>query len=151
MKTTAVALDIRDDKALWVHNGDSRLYYFTNNEIEAVTKDHSVSFKKYVSGEITYREINTDDDRSSLLGVLGNKEKCSPELSGEAITLKNGDAFLLCSDGFWEYVYDDEMLIDFLKSETPQDWAELMLLRHIRRAKPKHDNFSVITIFVHAD
>jgi serine/threonine protein phosphatase PrpC len=149
MKTTVVMLDIRDNKAMWGHRGDSRLYYFTDNEIGAVTKDHSVSYKKYVSGDIAYRDINTDDDRSSLLGALGNKDTCSPEMSGEAIPLQDGDAFLLCSDGFWEYVYDDEMLVDLLKSETPEEWTELMLLRHIARAKPGHDNLSLIAIFVH--
>jgi serine/threonine protein phosphatase PrpC len=151
MKTTAVALDINGNKAMWAHIGDSRLYYFTGNEIGAVTKDHSVSYKKYLSGDISYRDINADDDRSSLLGVLGNKDKCSPSISGEPITLRDGDAFLLCSDGFWEYVYNDEMLIDFLKSKTPKEWAEFMLLRHIDRAKPGHDNHSLIAIFVHAN
>ena len=89
-------------------------------------------------------DIYHDDDRSSLLRVLG-KASCSPEGGqGEAAP---GDAFLLCSDGFWEFVYREEMLADWLKAETPEQWAQFMLLRHIRRTPPGNDNFSLITIF----
>lgn len=151
MKTTAVALAISDNKAVWGHLGDSRLYYISNNELSAVTKDHSVSYKKYRMGEISYRDINTDDDRSSLLGAFGNRERCIPELIDMPLVIKQGDAFLLCSDGFWEYVYDEEILIDFLKSDTPKQWAEHMLLRHIQRTKPMNDNYSLIAVFAEAD
>ena len=71
---------------------------------------------------------------------------CKPE-AGQA-ELRPGDAFLLCSDGFWEYVYQEEMLADLLKAETPEGWARDMLLRHIRRTPPGNDNFSLITVFV---
>lgn len=148
MKTTAVLLHIHEDKAIWGHIGDSRLYYYSDNELQAITKDHSVSYKKYLSREISEAQINTDEDRTSLLGVLGNKDKCNPEIVPIPRTIKQGDAFLLCSDGFWEYIYREEILLDLLKSSTPQQWAELLLLRHIRRTKPDNDNFSVITVFV---
>ena len=59
-----------------------------------------------------------------------------------------GDAFLLCSDGFWEFVYNEEMQADLLKAETPVQWVRLMLLRHIRRTPPGNDNFSAIAVFV---
>ena len=39
------------------------------------------------------------------------------------------------------------MLADWLKAETPEQWAQFMLLRHIRRTPPGNDNFSLITIF----
>ena len=89
-------------------------------------------------------DVYHDDDRSSLLRALG-KMPCKPE-AGQA-RLRQGDAFLLCSDGFWEYVYQEEMLADLLKAETPKQWAEGMLLRHIRRTPPGNDNFSLITVF----
>ena len=90
-------------------------------------------------------DVYHDDDRSSLLRVLGKPNAKGD--SGEA-AVKGGDAFLLCTDGFWEYVYQEEMLVDWLKSAAPEQWAEGMLLRHIRRAPPGNDNFSVITVFV---
>ena len=144
MKTTAVALSIDGDRAVWGHMGDSRLYRFSGGVLAQETRDHSVTYMKYLGGEISYMDVYHDDDRSSLLRALG-KLPCKPE-AGQA-RLRPGDAFLLCSDGFWEYVYQEEMLADLLKAETPKQWAEGMLLRHIRRTPPGNDNFSLITVF----
>ena len=99
---------------------------------------------KYLGGEISYMDIYHDDDRSSLLRALG-KQPCKPEANQG--TLLPGDAFLLCSDGFWEYVYQEEILADLLKAETPEQWAQTMLLRHIRRTPEGNDNFSLIAVF----
>jgi len=148
MKTTAVVLQIAGDKAIWGHVGDSRLYHFANGEIASVTKDQSVTYKKYLGGEISYQDIRNDEDRSSLLSVLGNEGKCSPETPETLQTIASGDAFLLCSDGFWEYVFDEEMLIDLLKSETTREWIDYMLLRHIKRTRPSYDNYSLIAVLV---
>ena len=145
MRTTAVALKLSGDRALWAHIGDSRLYRFSGGELAEVTRDHSVTYRKYLGGEISYMDIYHDDDRSRLLRVLG-KEPCKPEAGGAPAA--PGDAFLLCSDGFWEYVYTEEMQADLCKAPSPEAWAELMLLRHIRRTPPENDNFSLITVFV---
>ena len=145
MRTTAVALDLRGGRAVWGHAGDSRLYRFSSGGLAFVTGDHSVTYKTCLAGEISAMDVYHDDDRSSLLRVLGK-----PGARGDtgAAALQSGDAFLLCTDGFWEYVYQEEMLADWLKSTTPEQWVELMLLRHIRRTPPGNDNFSVIAVFV---
>lgn len=145
MRTTAVALKLAGDRAVWAHIGDSRLYRFSGGELAGVTPDHSVTYRKFLGGEISYMDIYHDDDRSRLLRVLG-KEPCRPEAGGG--TAAPGDAFLLCSDGFWEFVYNEEIQADLCKARTPEEWAELMLLRHIRRTPPGNDNFSIITVFV---
>ena len=145
MKTTAVALALEGALAFWAHVGDSRLYRFSDGQLVFATRDHSVTYMKYLGGEISYMDVYHDDDRSSLLRVLG-KSSCQPE-TGQA-ELKSGDAFLLCSDGFWEYVYQEEIQADLLKAETPAQWVQLMLLRQIRRTPPGNDNFSVIAVFV---
>ena len=145
MRTTAVALKIAGDAAVWAHIGDSRLYRFHGGEAAEVTADHSVTYRKFLGGEISYMDVYHDDDRSRLLRVLG-KEPCRPEAGRAAV--EPGDAFLLCSDGFWEFVYSEEMQADLCRAAAPEDWAESMLLRHIRRTPPGNDNFSLITVFV---
>ena len=144
MRTTAVALKIAGEMAVWAHIGDSRLYRFRGGELAEVTKDHSVTYRKYLGGEISYMDVYHDDDRGRLLRVLG-KEPCRPEAGRAAV--EPGDAFLLCSDGFWEFVYSEEMQADLCRAAAPEDWAESMLLRHIRRTPPENDNFSLITVF----
>ena len=101
-------------------------------------------------GEISREEINFDEDRSSLLRAVGDTSRCLPEW-GEPLNdgaVLPGDAFLLCSDGFWEYLFDEEILIDRLKADTAQRWAELMLLRLLPRMRPNSDNLTLITVFV---
>ena len=145
MKTTAVALSLSGSTAAWAHIGDSRLYRCSQGRMDQLTRDHSVTYMKYLGGEISYMDVYHDDDRSSLLRAMGNPV-CTPE-GGEG-PVQPGDAFLLCSDGFWEFVYNEEMLVDCLKSKTPEEWAQRMLLRHIRRTPPGNDNFSLIAVFV---
>ena len=145
MRTTAAVLALEDGRAVWAHIGDSRVYRFSGGALVSTTQDHSVTYKKYLGGEISYMDVYHDDDRSSLLRMLG-KPNCRPE-AGEAAA-QPGDAFLLCSDGFWEYVYNEEMLLDLAKAESAEHWAQLMLLRHIRRTPPGNDNYSLITVFV---
>ena len=120
MRTTAVALKLAGSTAVWAHIGDSRLYRFSNGELAGVTADHSVTYRKFLGGE-----------------------------AGQA-AVSPGDAFLLCSDGFWEFVYNEEIQADLCRARTPEEWAEGMLLRHIRRTPPGSDNFSLITVFVEA-
>ena len=140
-----IAAIIDGDRAVWGHVGDSRLYRFSAGTLTQETRDHSVTYMKYLGGEISYMDVYHDDDRSSLLRVLG-RDPCKPE--ADQSETAPGDAYLLCSDGFWEYVYQEEMLADLLRAETPKQWAEGMLLRHIRRTPPGNDNFSLITVFV---
>lgn len=150
MKSTAVALAMGGDRCAWAHVGDSRLYYLTGGQIFHATQDHSVSYKKFLAGEIGREEINFDDDRASLLRVVGDPARCLPETGepeGGGLVCP-GDAFLLCSDGFWEYLYDEEILIDFLKAETPERWAELMLLRVLPRLTQGTDNLTLLAVFV---
>lgn len=146
MKSTLVALLLRDDRATWAHVGDSRLYYFHGGRLEFVTSDHSVAFAKYKREEITRGQIARDEDQSSLLRALGNPERYQPDLGQSQENVQPGDGFLLCSDGVWEYLYDEEILIDLLKTETAQEWGEMLLLRVMERVQSGNDNLSLIAV-----
>lgn len=148
LKSTVVVLAIDKAKAVWAHTGDSRLYYLHDRTIRHITADHSVSYKKYKAGEITRTQINQDADQSCLLRSLGGEDRFQPELSEASNDLEPGDGFLLCSDGIWKYLYDEEVLIDLLKAGTAQEWAELLLLRVISRIQPETDNLTLMTILL---
>ena len=146
-RSTVVALMIRGETAVWAHSGDSRLYWLHDGGIAAVTEDHSVAYKKYQAGEITKEEIAADEDQSSLLRTLGGVTRWEPEVS-RTETLSPEDAFLLCSDGVWEYVRDDEILVDYLKAGSAREWAVLLLLRLSARIPKDNDNLSLITVML---
>ena len=104
MRTTAVLLSISGKKYAFAHIGDSRLYYFKRLALAARTEDHSVPQVLALAGEITEADIATHPDRARLLRVLGDKwEKPQYEIAKER-PLRRHTAFLLCSDGFWEYL-----------------------------------------------
>ncbi len=149
MKTTLICAVIEESCALWSHVGDSRLYYFSQGELVSVTEDHSVTYKKYKSGEIRRVDMNFDEDRSSLLRVVGDKKTCVADIVQAPVTLQDGDGILLCSDGFWEYLYDTEILIDYLKASSASNWAEMMMLRLMERVKPDTDNMTFIAAIYH--
>lgn len=148
MKSTVVVLLVDGEQAAFANVGDSRLYSIRDNSISKITRDHSVAYKKYEAGEITREQIPTDEDQSSLLRSLGKPDRCNAEVYEMDAPLKEGDAFLLCSDGFWEYILDEEVLVDYLKADSAADWAQMLLLRLMERVTPKNDNLSLITLII---
>lgn len=148
MKTTMVALftDLKD--VLWAHVGDSRLYFFRKGEPLFQTKDHSVSQMAVTLGEIATDQIRFHEDRNRLLRVLGNTPEVKVEILSALVNVNAQDAFLLCSDGFWELVYELEMEIDLYKSNSPKEWLGYMSERICKRLNNGSDNFSVIAVFV---
>ena len=148
MKTTVAVLAVSNNKAVWANSGDSRVYFIHKNELHSYTKDHSVAFKKYLAGEITRDMIATDEDQSRLLRSLGGANRYQPDICECDTPIEQGDAFMLCSDGAWEYLKDEEILFDFLKAENAKKWAELLLLRIMERLNGNNDNLSILTVIV---
>lgn len=148
MMTTMVSLVISSDTALCAHVGDSRLYHFENGKLQFQSFDHSVSQMAVLSGEISKEQIRGHADRNRLLRALGRDEDVTVEIS-EPIDISKGEhAFLLCSDGFWEFVYEEEMEGLLKKSKTAEEWLLSMREKHKQRAKPNHDNNSAIVVLI---
>jgi serine/threonine protein phosphatase PrpC len=141
MKSTAVALFIKDDAAIWAHVGDSRLYHFFDGRLVAQTLDHSVSQMAVFLGEIKSGQIRHHADRNRLLKAFGAGGELKAEIA-PACTLEPGfHAFLLCTDGFWEYVWELEMEIDLAGCSMPHEWIKAMIQRLSRRVPQDNDNF----------
>ena len=66
----------------------------------------------------------------------------------EVIDLKKGDAFVLCTDGFWEYVYEDDIEKSFAKTKSPKEWLEKNARKSARKRKENNDNYSAIAVEV---
>ncbi|MCM1309237.1 MAG: protein phosphatase 2C domain-containing protein, partial [Butyrivibrio sp.] len=139
---TTVAAAFTDGKAFRFTNvGDSRVYYFREGRLLMRTKDHSVCQAAVETGTMSEEEIRGSDDRSKLLRVLGRDGEIKPAKILQPDGVCDGDAFIICSDGFWDYVYETEMEIDLLKSGSARQWAEYMLRRHLMRSHCGDDNF----------
>ena len=144
MRTTIAAAFIEDECFWYAHAGDSRCYYLKNGCIYARTKDHSIPQMEVNLGDIRTEEIRFHPARNQLLKVLGNEEELLIDHLEEPVFVEPGDAFLLCSDGFWEYVFETEMELDLIKSASPKEWVEYMVKRLLLRPAPERDNFTVL-------
>ena len=149
IKSTVAVLALDNGIPVWGNSGDSRVYFIRDNEMAAYTEDHSVAFKKFKGGEITRDMLGTDEDQSRLLRTLGSKDRFMPDIRFDpGLSVIPGDAFFLCSDGAWEFIKDEEIVIDYLRSENARHWAELMMVRIIDRVKGDNDNISLMTVCV---
>lgn len=148
MRTTLVLVIADSQYVQWIHIGDSRLYLLRNGEIYFQTDDHSVPQAMVAAGDIAASEMRYHEDRNRLLRSLGTDE-VRPTIEPSPKPIQPNDAFLLCTDGFWEYVLETEMEIDFAKSETPQAWLAYMHGRLLQRAEEGNDNYSAVGVFVH--
>ena len=150
-KTTVAAAFVENGRFIYANAGDSRVYYFHDGKIIAQTKDHSVCQASADMGLIRPEDIRRNEDRSRLLKVLGGEEKLNIKKHYPPIKIQNGDAFLVCTDGFWDYVYEAEMEADLLKSGSADVWLKYMLKRQILRAQNKGDNYTAICGIIHMD
>lgn len=149
MKTTIVVLEIADNKARWAHVGDSRLYVFHRNRVVGRTLDHSVPQMLVASGEIKDKDIRGHEDRNRLLRVLGVEWNRAMYEVSEWFPLKKGQAYMLCTDGFWELIEEKQMERFLKKSKSIEAWLENMVTWVWKQGIGKDmDNFSCITVLV---
>lgn len=145
MKTTAVYLCVHDDRAVWAHVGDSRLYHVHNGLLCHYTLDHSASQLAVYLGQITRKEIPQDPGRNRLLRALGVEgEKADVH---DAVPLDRGrHAFLLCSDGLWEYLSDEEITAICSRNLSAKEMLGTMVKLKNQRCAQNCDNNSAILI-----
>ena len=90
------------------------------------TLDHSIPQMLVASKEIKESDIRNHPDRSMLVKVMGIEwEKPLFELM-KPIPLRKCQAFLLCSDGFWELINEDEMCKCLEKAVNVDHWLQMM-------------------------
>ena len=149
MKTTAVALAMQGEQVMWGHIGDSRLYAFSRNKVHVRTLDHSVPQMLVLAGDIKEKSIRGHPDRNRLLRVLGVAgEDPRFELS-ELYKVDQFQAFLLCSDGFWELITEKEMGKVLKKASSLEEWLEQMCRIVEDRGREKDmDNYSATAIIL---
>ena len=97
-------------------------------------------------GELEEKMIRFHEDRNRVLRCLGQDDSLNP--TARDYPLEPGDhAFLLCSDGFWEYVLEPEMEEDLRDAASPADWLQRMRARHDARVPAVHDNHTAAAVW----
>lgn len=109
MGTTAVVLLIRNEECFIGHVGDSRIYLYSDGKLNRLTKDHSFVQTLVDSGIISDDEAESHPNKNQILQALGIASSVKGTISPAAISPKNGDTFLLCSDGLNGMVKDGDI------------------------------------------
>lgn len=142
MMTTLACLRTNGAGVHFAHVGDTRIYWFRDGRILYQSEDHSMSQCMVASGEITPEQVRGHSSRNLLTRAIGYRDDLQvTTFHGRA---QRGDRFLLCTDGFWEWVLEGEMAS--LGGQQPQIWLDAMekLLRS--RYDQEADNYSAIAV-----
>jgi len=139
MGTTTSALAVRGGKGWFAHVGDSRIYLVRDDEIRQLTDDHSLVASMVREGLLTAKEAETHPRRNVLQRSIGVSEEVEIDVRGP-IDIKEGDIFILCSDGLHGLVKEPELKE---VARLPIDEAaDEFVKRALERGAP--DNVTVI-------
>lgn len=147
MNTTIATLlvDTGRGQALWSHLGDSRIYLFRNGRAHALTRDHSVLQALIDAGMAGGRDTA---ERNALYASVGTDEIPPQALCEAPLEIRAGDAFLLCSDGFWEALDEGTMEAALAESTLPEQWVQDMVGRIAAPRAQGQDNFSAMAVWI---
>ena len=144
-RATIVALYLAPAGAYWTHSGDSRLYHFRAGELVSRTEDHSLLQIMVKQGLVKEDRMGTHPDQGLLIQSLGGDEYKSPSMAFTETTPQ--DAFLLCTDGFWERTEIEEMAeLLFGSREQTAMLLDQALKRAVERNGSGGDNVSVALV-----
>ncbi len=124
---------------LWA--GDSRVYRLRGDQLTLMTKDHTVAQEKYARGEFSAAKAAIHPTAHVLTRAVGVHQTLHLELDYEVV--QQGDRFLVCSDGLYNDLANDQM-----KQLLAHDVAEEALDALIDRALDKggRDNITAIVV-----
>jgi serine/threonine protein phosphatase PrpC len=150
MHATVVVLwiDGKNDRAIWSHVGDTRLYRLRYGAVDLVTTDDSVVQQMLEGGLLTPQQAQDHPLKNQLLAAIGMQDDVDPHTVTDAATLEDGDAFLLCTDGWWGVLDDADITGTLSDSDTPQAWLNAMHKLITARAAAGQDNFSAVGVWV---
>lgn len=145
MGTTLVSVIAWEDLALINNVGDSRAYLLRQGaeEIQRVTKDHSLVEKLVDLGNITAEEARSHPDRNLITRALGPDREGRGLSDRYEVTLEPGDCLLLCTDGLIETVTDQEMAQEIRREDRSGCMGRLL---DIARSRGAADNLTAVLL-----
>jgi serine/threonine protein phosphatase PrpC len=146
MGTTLTAAGIRG-RRLWIaHAGDSRAYLMRAGRLRCLTEDHTAVGDLVRMKIISAAKVRSHAQRSILTRAVGLGLFLQPDLFSMGV--HEGDRLILCSDGLWSAIEDEEIEEICAQAGSPDE-----LNRELMRLALDHesdDNASVVSVFIHA-
>jgi PPM family protein phosphatase len=107
MGCTLIVACTYGDSLYTCHVGDVRAYLWRCGELRALTRDHSVVAELVAAGELTPDQARSHPAKNEVLQAVGMPDGFEPSIN--TASLDPGDRVLLCSDGLWESLSDQEI------------------------------------------
>ena len=144
--TTLTAVAVIGDLAYVAHVGDSRIYLVTKDNIEQITRDHSLVQRYVELNLLTREEASVHAQKNVLYRALGQSET----LEVDALTrrLPPNAKLMLCSDGLWNLVTEVEIADIVSKHSNPQEACDKLVA--LANAHGGSDNITVILVRIPA-
>jgi PPM family protein phosphatase len=140
MGTTLTAAYVDEDAVSFGHVGDSRAYLFRDGKLQQLTHDHSLVGEMVRRGKLTAEQAEEHPQRSIITRALGPEPRV--EVDHMTTYARDGDVFLICSDGLTSMVGDDA--IEQVLREAPElDGAGHTLIDAANEAGGR-DNITVV-------
>ena len=139
-RTTLVAAVLQGNAATWIHCGDSRLYVVRDGELLTRTRDHSYMEHREASSVLRLTPVN----RNILFTCLGSPTRPVFDVSGP-VTLQQGDKIMLCSDGLWGSLSDEEIVHE-LSRHGVAEAVPGIVEQALRNGGEYGDNVTVVAV-----
>ena len=146
-QTTIAAVWLGEGSAEAAHVGDTRIYQFRGDAVLYQSADHSVAQLSVVAGDLEMGDIRTCRDRNRLFRVLGDRR--APRIAEKLLDIRPGDRLLLCSDGFWEGIVEEEMLRCARQTDSAEAWLQKM--RAIAEPAASDNNTAIVIVIGEAE
>lgn len=143
--TTCVVALVQNGQVTWAHAGDSRFYLLRDEQVVAVTHDHSVVQQWADWGIIKHDEMKTHPDRNKITNCLGGVDDMFYVESHPSLPVGEGDVLLLCSDGLWSPLLDQEMAQALAVEALPNAMEKLVAMA-IQREQVRADNTTALVV-----
>lgn len=143
-RSTGVACLIQNGSATWAHVGDSRVYLFRNNQLFTRTRDHSTVEELIQKGDLKEEKRLSHPKLNQVTRCVGGMKKSVQVSIGDSTRLQADDCILLCSDGLWSSLTDDQMIKQLNTKQTLINKLLEMSEAAEIAAYPKSDNISAI-------
>jgi PPM family protein phosphatase len=143
MGTTVSAMLHLGDRVVISHIGDSRIYLLRSGELSQISTDHTFVQRLVDAGRITAEEAMVHPRRSVLMRVLGDVE-ASPEIDQMVLDTRDGDRWMLCSDGLSGVASFDEILEIMSNDAGAKQVADRLVKASLDGGAP--DNVTVVVV-----
>lgn len=144
MGTTVTAAVVYQGMLHIGHVGDSRGYLIAKDEIEKVTRDHSLVGRLLELGQITEEEAAVHPQRNLIYRSLGAYPNVEVDVYERPFV--PGSCLLLCSDGLVEHVKDGEL--HKVVSEAADQWRACNQLVNMANIRGGEDNTTIIIVYM---